>query len=166
MFKHNKFNAYIRLILLTTLILTSISSLLSGCNAPKTPFIEGTYVTSEVDGSCNISKLKLNLTEVDKDAFQNADGRNVIEAYVSAKESHYYAFELFLYVDDVGDYRQLDIIGFERQKGAPHTYYGRIESSQDDLGVSGFTFIYAEPIQVLLYQNGSECRFYLKLQEN
>lgn len=157
------------LILCIAALLTASLSFLSGCVPSGDPFIEGTYITNKDRDNSTISdipEIMLRLTEIDEETFKNADGQNVIEEYRSSEEIRYFSFELFLYAEELGDYQQIDTTGFYRQKGAPQTYYGDIDESQKAFGISGFTFNYNTPINIVIFREGNEYIYYLSLQNS
>lgn len=136
----------------------------SGCVPESTPFAEGVYESENDSGNPIISKVKLELKVIDEETFQNADGLNVICERISSEHIRYFSFELYVYLKETGAYQKLDVIGFEQQKGAPQTYYGELDASQENYGIAGFTFIYDEPFRILFYQDSQEFNYYIKLQ--
>lgn len=116
------------------------------------------------------------LTEITEEQFNNAGGLNVIREYRSDRYIRYYRFELFAFVDALGAYQQLNVVGFEQQKGAPQTYYGKIDPTQETFGISSnFTFFYqerminqdeyTEQIRIYTHQDGSAYDYYAELQD-
>lgn len=183
MFKLRNHHAHIRLIWLMLLCTMVVSLLLSGCHSskisktymallhqikehllPEPPFVSGTYATTRKQGDNDITEVKLILTEIDVETFQNANGCNVIKAYDTRNKPYYYSFELFLYMDAYGDCLQVNVVAFEQQKGAPHTYYGKVNASQCNFGVKNFTFVYDNFL--LITQNGNSCYFYLDMENS
>ncbi len=164
------------LILLTATLLIVGLLPLSGC-VPKTiPFKAGTYISENDSGSSTISKIKVVLTEISEEQFNRADGWNVIREYRSDRYIRYYHVELSVFVDELGAYQQLNIIGFKQRKGAPQIYSGEFDHAQETFGLSSnFGFFYGkriysqnkyvEKIEILTYQNGSEYYYYAELQD-
>ncbi len=162
--------------LTATLLIIGLLSL-PGCRLPKTiSFKAGTYISKNDAGSSTISKIKVVLTEISEEQFNNAEGWNVIREYRSDRYIRYYHVELSVFVDELGAYQQLNIIGFEQLKGAPQTYFGEIDPSQETFGISsnfGFYYQqrfydqneYVEEIRILTYQNGSSYDYYAELQD-
>lgn len=173
--KHNKMIRVLLTLLIAALLTIGFASL-SGC-VPKTiPFKAGTYISTNDAGSSTISKIKVVLTEISEEQFIRADGWNVIREYRSDRYIRYYHVELSVFVDELGAYQQLNIIGFKQRKGAPQTYSGEFDHSQETFGLSSnFGFFYekriysqnkyVEEIQILTYQNGSGYYYYAELQD-
>lgn len=65
--------------------------------------------------------VKLVLTEIDKETFEQAEGVNVFLDESPSATRKYYSFELYAFVKEVNDFVLIDIVGFDWQNGS--TFY-------------------------------------------
>lgn len=169
MFKLRNHHAHIRLIWLMLLCIMVAIPLLSGCSVSEPPIASGTYITTGKQGHNDIVKVKLNLTEINAETFQNSDGCNVIKVYGPGdrqyyfrNKPYYYAVEFFLYTEAHGNYEKVDIISFERRAGTP-LYDGKVDADVCDFLVD---FIDGERILIDIMQDNNICSFYLNLESD
>ncbi len=164
----------LRTLLTAALLLTGLFSL-TGCLPKTIPIKAGTYISTNDAGSGTVSKIKVVLTQITEEQFDDAADWNVIREYRSDRYIRYYRFELFAFVDALGAYQQLNVVGVEQQRGAPQTYYGEIDPTQETFGISNnFTFYYekkmisqdeyTEQIRIYTHQDGSAYDYYAELQ--
>ncbi|MCH5142208.1 MAG: hypothetical protein J1G07_00620 [Clostridiales bacterium] len=160
----SKFN---KLFLALAVIIFSIS--ISGCQKFDS-FIEGEYVsTDEVDNDI-ISKIRLELYHIDEQTYLNANGVNVVWDFTKSGADQYFSFNLYLYVDELGEYCKMDLTDFKHSSHSP-TYYCYPTDKDASYNINAITFWFTigpyDPFfMILLHQNGMEYYYQISLINN
>ena len=85
---------------------------MSGCQKFDS-FVEGEYVsTNEVDNEI-ISKVRLELNRINRITYSEANGVNVVCDSDKSGVERFFSFELYLYVDELGEYCRIDLTDFK-----------------------------------------------------
>lgn len=152
------------------------SLFLSACQPKFDSFVEGEYVTTnEVDNDI-ISKIRLELYNIDEQTYSKSNGVNVVCDFTKSGADKYFSFNLYLFVDELGEYCKIDLTNFEHLSHAP-TYYCYPADKEVSSAISGIYNIsaiafeysigkYDTCFDVLLRQNGIEYYYQLSLVDN
>lgn len=116
------------------------------------PLEKGTYYWEIIveNQEAPFSNVKLVLAEIDKEAFEQADGVNVILDESPSATRKYYSFELYVFVEEVNDFIPIDIVGFKNAEATPVYFCQTVNPSgsngimEIDLTVTnGFSVFYS-----------------------
>lgn len=139
---------------------------LGACRVHFDSFVEGDYVTAEEVDNDIIPNIRLELYRIDRQAYTEADGVNVVCDFTKSGKDKYFSFSLYLFVNELDGYIKIDLTNFEHLSHAP-TYYCSPVDRDNDYGIGGFTFwFYAIPhaaFTVVMKQNGTEYIYTLSL---
>ncbi len=151
---------FYKLFFVLGVILFSFS--VSGCKPKYDGFVAGEYVSTEVKRHVlkgpedwAFSEIKLNLNNIDRKTYSEASGVNVICDATKSGDDRYFSFELYVYVDELGEYCKIDLADFHCQKGASQTYYCYPIDRKASYNISAVTFIYDKPYMILIHQGSA-----------
>lgn len=96
------------------------------------PLEKGTYYWDNVlqIQKAPFPNVKLVLSEIDKETFEQAEGVNVFFDESPSAKQKYYSFELYLFEKDVNDFVPIDIVGFDWQNGSTFYYCETVDPSK------------------------------------
>lgn len=116
--------------------------LMSGCQKFDS-FIAGEYVSiNEVDNEI-ISKMRLELYNIDRKTYLEANGVNVVCDFTKSGADKYFSFDLYLYVDELSEYCKIDLTDFKNENHTP-TYYCYPADKDASYNISSITFWFDE----------------------
>lgn len=123
------------------------------------PLEKGTYYWDNVlqIQKAPFSNVKLVLAEIDKEAFEQSEGINVIFDESPSAVRKYYSFKLYVFAEEVSDFVLIDIVGFEQQTGSPYYRCETVEPSKS-YGITDITFHFCG--EVFFGVNGIDPNYY------
>ena len=114
----------------------------TGCQITLNNFIDGQYFsTNEVDNNI-FSKIKLELHQIDEEKYLSSNGVNVIRDISIIEYNKYFSFELYIYLDEVEEYKIINLNNFYPDEGSPQLYYAYTIKDNENYGITGITFMY------------------------
>lgn len=151
------------------------SLLLSACQPKFDSFVEGEYVTTNEVDNAIISKIRLELYNIDEQTYSEANGVNVVWDFTKSGADQYFAFDLYLFVNELDEYCKIDLTDFEHLSHSP-TYYcfpacKEASSNISEIyNISAITFWFdGVPnaiFTVVIRQNGMEYIYQISLADN
>lgn len=147
-----------------------IAFFMGGCSPKFDSFIEGEYIsTNEVENDM-ISKIKLDLYHIDEQTYIEANGVNVVSDFTRSGEDQYFSFDLYFYIDELEEYRKIDLTNFEHESHA-YTYYCYSVDKEASYQIYAITFwfvagAYDTWFEVWFSQNGVEYGYQATLVAN
>jgi len=123
----------------------------SACRHDPKPLVEGTYLWENVlkIQEMPFPRIKLDLAEIDKEAFDEAEGVNVgcadltpqdsTEKESIAQELTYFSFRLYVFLEEENDYVQIDVVNFKQVEGRRRYQFDTADSSKS-YGITDMDF--------------------------
>ena len=148
---------------------------MSGCQKFDS-FVEGEYVSiNEVDNEI-ISKIRLDLCRIDRITYSKANGVNVVCDSDKSGVERFFSFELYLYVDELGEYCKIDLTDFKHTNiNHSPNYYCYPVDKDAGYNISSISFwtarrfgtgISDKGVSVMISQNDTAYMYELSLTNN
>ncbi|MDE7296248.1 MAG: hypothetical protein K2N84_03180 [Clostridia bacterium] len=132
------------------LVICSMVLFVSACVPRLAPLEEGTYLGKaewEIE-SMPFPNMKLVFSEIDEEAFDEAEGLNVVNIVASYGEQKYYSFNLYVFLREENDFVQIDVVDLKKEE-TKWLYQGVTADSAKNYGIISIEFWVApyQPIQ-------------------
>ena len=160
-----------KFLICVSLMLLPFCLSLGGC-VKRNPLIEGEYVSSDKIENPVFPKIKLELYHLNAQSYAEANGKNVICDVTQSGDEKYFSFDLYLYIEELNEYRKLDVNEFEYMGGSPQIYhsYSSDESGYSvngtDYKITQISFEYQSQMTIVIYHNDGEYSIYNMLFVN
>ena len=145
------------------------SLFLSACQPEFDSFVEGEYVTANEVDNAIISKIRLELYNIDEQTYSEANGVNVVCDFTKSGADKYFSFDLYLFVNELDEYCKIDLTDFEHLSHAP-TYFCNPVDKDASYNISGITFWFDglpnAIFTVVMKQNDMEYIYQISLVDN